>query len=127
EPGDQCRDRGNVGQFQAVLPFRVECTQSFSSLTRRPLCEQYVQLVSVHRRRLASMAARRKWRTPGARAATDSSRVCIHLRRHFMASQLNSRGWRGPSSSNPLYWKRSEEHKSELQSRVDLVCRLLLE
>src|SRR5438105_8601299 len=24
-------------------------------------------------------------------------------------------------------WKRSEEHTSELQSRVDLVCRLLLE
>src|SRR6266536_502118 len=25
------------------------------------------------------------------------------------------------------YWQRSEEHTSELQSRVDLVCRLLLE
>src|SRR5438105_8920027 len=29
-----------------------------------------------------------------------------------------------PTSSNPT---RSEEHTSELQSRVDLVCRLLLE
>src|SRR5438105_5858944 len=27
----------------------------------------------------------------------------------------------------PLYHERSEEHTSELQSRVDLVCRLLLE
>src|SRR5438105_13611536 len=27
----------------------------------------------------------------------------------------------------PDYMKRSEEHTSELQSRVDLVCRLLLE
>src|SRR6266536_5316405 len=27
----------------------------------------------------------------------------------------------------PVDWKRSEEHTSELQSRVDLVCRLLLE
>src|SRR5438105_8055200 len=26
-----------------------------------------------------------------------------------------------------LSWQRSEEHTSELQSRVDLVCRLLLE
>src|SRR5438105_5552814 len=26
-----------------------------------------------------------------------------------------------------LDWNRSEEHTSELQSRVDLVCRLLLE
>src|SRR5206468_11091236 len=27
----------------------------------------------------------------------------------------------------PEIWKRSEEHTSELQSRSDLVCRLLLE
>src|SRR6266536_6623817 len=27
----------------------------------------------------------------------------------------------------PCIWARSEEHTSELQSRVDLVCRLLLE
>src|SRR5207249_6835176 len=27
----------------------------------------------------------------------------------------------------PSAWKRSEEHTSELQSRFDLVCRLLLE
>src|SRR5438105_5683976 len=27
----------------------------------------------------------------------------------------------------PTCWYRSEEHTSELQSRVDLVCRLLLE
>src|SRR5207247_9357370 len=28
---------------------------------------------------------------------------------------------------NVIGWRRSEEHTSELQSRVDLVCRLLLE
>src|SRR5207249_11091734 len=32
-------------------------------------------------------------------------------------------GWVGPMIRNP----RSEEHTSELQSRFDLVCRLLLE
>src|SRR5699024_11928863 len=32
-------------------------------------------------------------------------------------------GWDRPASPNP----RSEEHTSELQSRFDLVCRLLLE
>src|SRR5687768_17920190 len=44
------------------------------------------------------------------------------------------RGWhlRGPSSSGrPRRWtaagRRSEEHTSELQSRLHLVCRLLLE
>src|SRR5699024_12182080 len=30
-------------------------------------------------------------------------------------------------NSTPLFNKRSEEHTSELQSRFDLVCRLLLE
>src|SRR5207247_9592361 len=30
-------------------------------------------------------------------------------------------------SCNRRNWRRSEEHTSELQSRVDLVCRLLLE
>src|SRR2546429_4380012 len=32
-----------------------------------------------------------------------------------------------PSPTNPLGVKRSEEHTSELQSRLHLVCRLLLE
>src|SRR2546429_1649522 len=32
-----------------------------------------------------------------------------------------------PSRAHPLPWSRSEEHTSELQSRLHLVCRLLLE
>src|SRR5690349_22639775 len=36
--------------------------------------------------------------------------------------------WRGVAGpSTPRYASRSEEHTSELQSRRDLVCRLLLE
>src|SRR5437868_8594160 len=36
--------------------------------------------------------------------------------------------WRAGHSSWKLFWPfRSEEHTSELQSRFDLVCRLLLE
>src|SRR5215207_10427819 len=34
---------------------------------------------------------------------------------------------RGRRGHVRLLWSRSEEHTSELQSRVDLVCRLLLE
>src|SRR5438874_5889693 len=33
----------------------------------------------------------------------------------------------GRRSDTPAMWSRSEEHTSELQSRRDLVCRLLLE
>src|SRR2546428_3616535 len=32
-----------------------------------------------------------------------------------------------PSTGQKMYEQRSEEHTSELQSRSDLVCRLLLE
>src|SRR5699024_11867284 len=32
-----------------------------------------------------------------------------------------------PAAAAWLAWRRSEEHTSELQSRFDLVCRLLLE
>src|SRR5215207_3302613 len=35
--------------------------------------------------------------------------------------------WTPPSPRRSCRWWRSEEHTSELQSRVDLVCRLLLE
>src|SRR5699024_12232735 len=41
----------------------------------------------------------------------------------FSVSNLYSRTF----SSSSLYVIRSEEHTSELQSRFDLVCRLLLE
>src|SRR2546422_5006746 len=48
------------------------------------------------------------------------------------SSEVGSIQWRsstammsGCRSSSP--WKRSEEHTSELQSRLHLVCRLLLE
>src|SRR2546428_11668512 len=35
--------------------------------------------------------------------------------------------WKSSIACRPLSRKRSEEHTSELQSRSDLVCRLLLE
>src|SRR5690348_17380985 len=36
-------------------------------------------------------------------------------------------GYAGGTTSDPSYEQRSEEHTSELQSPVHLVCRLLLE
>src|SRR5690606_41590009 len=35
--------------------------------------------------------------------------------------------WTSTQSCTPQTWTRSEEHTSELQSRENLVCRLLLE
>src|SRR5207247_11411978 len=41
--------------------------------------------------------------------------ICFSFEKHLPATVYNRNEW------------RSEEHTSELQSRVDLVCRLLLE
>src|SRR2546428_1411901 len=45
----------------------------------------------------------------------------------FVVSQLRVSVWSPPPTSPMGNDKRSEEHTSELQSRSDLVCRLLLE
>src|SRR5207249_10646837 len=47
-----------------------------------------------------------------------SGRIGHHL-------PLRGRAFAGPPEDEA--WRRSEEHTSELQSRFDLVCRLLLE
>src|SRR5207249_11629275 len=50
------------------------------------------------------------------------------FRCHFAASASSRVTLRPDSYRTPrLYCARSEEHTSELQSRFDLVCRLLLE
>src|SRR5438105_8827372 len=43
------------------------------------------------------------------------------------SSTTKRRSWTSGCSRSPLRCARSEEHTSELQSRVDLVCRLLLD
>src|SRR5438105_10345699 len=43
------------------------------------------------------------------------------------SADLSCPGWRTRPSRRWAPGRRSEEHTSELQSRVDLVCRLLLE
>src|SRR5690606_41268294 len=47
--------------------------------------------------------------------------------RRCSSSSATSRASRRPRSSSPTGSQRSEEHTSELQSRENLVCRLLLE
>src|SRR5204862_8275072 len=51
---------------------------------------------------------------------------CLSGTRDPSASHLS---WKAPDNggSNIVSYQRSEEHTSELQSRRDLVCRLLLE
>src|SRR5699024_11529635 len=54
------------------------------------------------------------------------NRQSVGLRCSGLVRAHGSDRWLGPFSRPNVNW-RSEEHTSELQSRFDLVCRLLLE
>src|SRR2546426_4733191 len=62
------------------------------------------------------------WPTPGIAGAAITTWVCTRGR----GSSSKSRSFRDPFRSSGA-WIRSEEHTSELQSWLHLVCRLLLE
>src|SRR5690606_39348893 len=55
------------------------------------------------------------------------SGVAINHEGHDVAARLNDQGYSAYVLSYRLPTVRSEEHTSELQSRENLVCRLLLE
>src|SRR5438105_15770708 len=78
------------------------------------------------------------FRSPGLDACEcqQRARLAIRIVRELLrrSAGIGDRGrnvvWnpiRGVSRDRPQTTLRSEEHTSELQSRVDLVCRLLLE
>src|SRR2546429_6127876 len=50
-----------------------------------------------------------------------------HVARHAADPARERPRGAGNSAPAPRSWPRSEEHTSELQSRLHLVCRLLLE
>src|SRR2546428_1253358 len=60
-------------------------------------------------------------------ATTEIYTLSLHGRSSDLHSRLGCPGDRRPRSGVLLSGRRSEEHTSELQSRSDLVCRLLLE
>src|SRR2546429_7140409 len=58
------------------------------------------------------------------------SRIGAHAKEKFLNEQISCRNYayeHGTDRPDAAAWKRSEEHTSELQSRLHLVCRLLLE
>src|SRR5690606_39400459 len=86
-------------------------TRRSSDLLRRGL-PGYLILFATH-----AFAPQRQLQT----RESPSPLVFLHISTHFTAT-------RGiPLSSSALKSSRSEEHTSELQSRENLVCRLLLE
>src|SRR5207302_11399665 len=73
----------------------------------------------IWRRRPRSTRSRRQWMRPTA---------CSPARKCRLAERHGRRGAGGGEvGERPAQAVRSEEHTSELQSRENLVCRLLLE
>src|SRR5207249_9055314 len=64
---------------------------------------------------------------PAARTVPLMGRGARRQRKPFLG--LTTPSWTHPRrlEKSGVVWLRSEEHTSELQSRFDLVCRLLLE
>src|SRR5437868_15352150 len=86
----------------------------------------YISLPHLHLHSFPTRRSSDLSRASCARLAISSS--LRRLRSAISASLRMSFGERvGSRSVCGLYCMRSEEHTSELQSRFDLVCRLLLE
>src|SRR2546429_6630172 len=69
----------------------------------------------------AGRAARCGSPSPWRRAATAISPIST------ISPRLSTTQTENPAVDTARWWRRSEEHTSELQSRLHLVCRLLLE
>src|SRR5207247_9002310 len=90
----------------------VSCLSLHDAL---PICRRHVE---VHEsRRIAR---------PGA-TACDRSAGNDPRRSSPRGGETSPHLWSRSGHTHSLHIRRSEEHTSELQSRVDLVCRLLLE
>src|SRR5439155_20252558 len=80
-----------------------------------------------HRRDLPSFPTRRSSDLLCAWAAWRSGLRSIRARRAPAPCTNSCARWRKKRRATGWPWWRSEEHTSELQSRGQLVCRLLLE
>src|SRR5690606_41574070 len=102
-----------------VLPRRPSCTLfPYTTLFRSTLFQQTINLVALARfeqQRFAAEGIHRKRALHDSPCRRDDDRV-------FGLFSEVIRGQQGGECPD-----RSEEHTSELQSREDLVCRLLLE
>src|SRR5207249_10275952 len=104
------------------------------SCPRSPFVYTFVMYVVGAHRDLHSFPTRRSSDLAGARCyarswrpgcSTNSS--CTSCRCCSATACGCSTLASGPAPGQASGWTRSEEHTSELQSRFDLVCRLLLE
>src|SRR5687768_18188702 len=86
-------------------------------MIRRPLCSTLFPYTTLFRSRAPAPERRTDGERPAARSVSRRCSV-----RHGVGEQPGGHAVLGDGQG-----ERSEEHTSELQSRLHLVCRLLLE
>src|SRR5699024_12178141 len=104
-----------ISQFLRFIVL-VPCISFFFSVTRQPPTSTLFPYTTLFRSASSADGGGGGRPRGGPRPGAAAQRWCFHLRRGNGAHR-EPRGTPG----------RSEEHTSELQSRFDLVCRLLLE
>src|SRR5207249_7317049 len=92
---------------------------------RRECLFVWGDIVHPHRFLRANFAVEIAYSIGSYRGIFPQSGIANLIVLHEISENLVSTGRR--SRGLERLWKRSEEHTSELQSRFDLVCRLLLE
>src|SRR5207249_10001428 len=101
---------------------------SFSlRLARHPYSTLFPYTTLFRSVRVDLAAARRRPPLGGVAAAERTDRAWIVVRLTARRALLDHEAAVGRRVPERLRLRRSEEHTSELQSRFDLVCRLLLE
>src|SRR5690606_41800097 len=101
--------------------------QFFSLLLRGPPRTTLFPYTTLFRSSEASLRAtsrRRPYSTPDGQTVSQARQPRQRSRWVRKAAEPASSR---PSATARIRWRRSEEHTSELQSRENLVCRLLLE
>src|SRR2546422_773371 len=95
------------------MRYRVVAVGRVKDAALRAACDEYLDRL-------------RRYTRIEEREVKDEARVLAAVPEGSRLVALSRRGeeW---SSADLAEWTRSEEHTSELQSRLHLVCRLLLE
>src|SRR5699024_12217454 len=104
-----------------ILPCSSRLLSIFTSMIPRPPRSTLSPYTTLFRSKQEE--AKRKQRKTERRQASKHQPSKMVKPKHSVAKPPTT----ARSTASPTTSKRSEEHTSELQSRFDLVCRLLLE
>src|SRR5260370_30118870 len=112
---------------QPASTSRQRCRSVSVPIGDRPPIWPYFPATGTHRREEMSFAIGRRSSPNGPRGIISGSRNKFSRNGSTASSESGPPSWNSTIPTRFFPAKRSEEHTSELQSHLNLVCRLLLE